>query len=262
MSKDSKNSSINIGYLIAIIGILLALVGVLIAIVSWLIPFQPVGPSPFAQPPESLETPQEQQVAPPTPIPVPLVPDFLSISLESISEFSEPETNLELDPGINQLLGIPFENGWTSTTQCSYISTRPTRFEINTQISNPVSVYLLLQAGWGIQKYNGQQIGVVSLLFSDDDFNTTLKLGQNIRDWSVNSPNAVSTISSPTIQEAWRGNAPNGEVGRMDMLTIDIPAKYQQSTLRSIVIEDTTATTTGDFDPCIHLLAITVKHMR
>ncbi|MCP4373080.1 MAG: hypothetical protein GY797_33980 [Deltaproteobacteria bacterium] len=94
MSKDDKNSSINIGVLIGIIGVLLALVGVLIAVVAWLIPFQPVGPSPFSQeqPSKPSETPtiQPEETQPNTPI----LPTSTPTS-------PPPPTNTPIPPTIN-----------------------------------------------------------------------------------------------------------------------------------------------------------------
>ena len=157
---------------------------------------------------------------------------------------------------------MPFENGWTASTQCSHLRDRPTQIQIASNIALPTNVYLLLQAGWGLARYNGKQIGEVFLNFSDGRrLRIPLTLGFNIRDWARAEPQAVTTTSSPTVQPAWEGTD-NGKPGGMDMLTVDIPSDHSESELNNIQIVDISSATTGDVDPCIHLLAVTVKYLR
>jgi len=64
------------------------------------------------------------------------------------------------------------------------------------------------------------------------------------------------------VSEAWRGTLPDNVVGGMDILTIPILSNYQDKTLEKFVLSDTSLTTTGNLNPCVHLLAVTVKHRR
>jgi hypothetical protein len=202
--------------------------------------------------------------------------DYKTVSLQSVSELKAPETNLGLAQGIVDLpkspllildplsgrpLVVPFDIGWKVSTQCEYIPDRSSSIQIGTNISNSLTVYLLLQAGWGLKDYDGQRIGKVSLEFDNDEsIDIPLVLGDNIRDWA-DRPSAVTQVSSSYSQLAWEGKDPNGVPGRIDILVHNIPYKYQALTLKSIQISDESSTTIGKRDPCIHLLAITVKHL-
>jgi hypothetical protein len=230
--------------------------------------------SPVTGPADTVATPVPPTRVPPTAVPptrvpstattAPLVSDFAVISVSSNSEQSAPYVNLGLEISSRKsLLNIPFETGWTSTTQCSHVPERPTTLQYNVDIPRPTNVYLLLQGGWALQEYNGKEVGYVLLGFSGGANNkTSLALGFNFRDWSVDKPNAVTTASSPTLREAWQGIAPDGAKGRFDILTIEIPSPLTQSRLTSVQIVDTSTTTTGSVNPCIHLTGITVKYFR
>lgn len=189
-------------------------------------------------------------------------PHFQTLSLQHWSELTSPETNLGLAPGRNYLLGIPFDTGWKASTQCSHLPSQPESFQWETEIPNPVSVYLLLQAGWGLSRYDGERIGEVRLSFSDgSSVDTPLILGFNIRDWAWESGAAVNTVSSSTSQPAWQGNAPDGTPGGMDVLTIDVPSGQSQLTLTGVRVSDTSQSAIGEVNPCIHLVALTVEYL-
>ncbi len=192
---------------------------------------------------------------------IPQVVDYAFLDLQPYSELTSPETNLGLPPGTNTLNGIPFQNGWKVTTQCTSTSDRPVEVAVSTNIPNPIAVYVLFQAGWGITPFDGMQVGTISLYFSSGGIQVeNLILGYNIRDWARNKPDAVSTISSPMVVEAWRGTLPDSVIGGMDILTIPVESAYQSDVLNRFVLSDTTLTTTGQLNPCVHLLAVTVKY--
>lgn len=189
--------------------------------------------------------------------------EFRTISLESYSELSSPETNLGLRPGINYLLDIPFEIGWSASTQCSHLPNQPESYQVNINVKNPTDVYLLEQAGYGFAEYNGVEIGSVRLNFSDEStLDTHLILGVNIRDWAWESSAVVRTTLSPSVRPAWTGSAPDGTPGGIDLLTIHIPNNQQVLNLTSVQIVDISQQTMGNINPCIHLLALTIKHIR
>ena len=173
------------------------------------------------------------------------------------------ESNLGLNAGTNNLLDISFETGWTVSTQCADRSSQPATIQLDGIFSQPINLYLLLQAGWATQQFNGKELGAVSLIFSDGEhIEVPLIVGFNIRDWSRNNPEAVSTATSSTLREAWRGITPDGTIGGIDILTIEVPNEYRRLALTSIQVADTSRVTVGSQDPCIHLLAITVEHLR
>jgi len=204
-----------------------------------------------------------KEVAKPTATIRPLVQEFQTISLERWSELEAVETNLGVAPGSHNFLGVPFETGWTTSTQCEDAPGRWQSIPITTKISNPTHVYLLIQAGYAYSKFDGKQVGTVKLNFDDgSSAETPLTLGFNIRDWAWENPAAVNTASSDSLQAAVQGVTSGGTPGGMDMLTIDIPDNLLNSTLTGIEISDVTTETIGDMDPCIHLVAITVEHLR
>jgi hypothetical protein len=184
--------------------------------------------------------------------------DYTTISLEQQSDSSSQETNLGLGPGIKHLRGIPFDVGWKATTQCRPpFENQPTSIQLVASVANPVKVHLLLQAGWGLVEYQDQILGEVLLTFSGgSERRIPLVLGYNIRDWSRDRPNAVIMATSETLQPAWEGTAPDGAAGGMDILTIDIPAPYSSQSLETIQITDLS----DGIDPCVHLLATTVRN--
>ncbi len=240
---------------ISVLAGIASIIGVIVAIVAWLMPLSPVGSSPLAP------NPTDTVFSSPTNTPksIQIVEDFQTVSLESQSEMALPETNLGLASGLNYLLDIPFETGWKFSTQCSHMPERPTIVTLNTNISSPHYVYVLLQAGWGITAYRDIQIGNIRLNFSDGSvIDTSLSLGYNIRDWSRDDPQAVTTVFSTDLQSAWEGTAPDGRLGGMDILTIRIPEK--KDVLTSIEFSDVSQTTAGNMNPCIHVMAVTVKY--
>jgi hypothetical protein len=214
--------------------------------------------------PETLTCEESDQAVPAGVEKAPSAPqsrDYRMISLRRLG--STEESNLGLDAGINTLLGTPFETGWIVTTQCEDRPSLPTTIQLDASIPQPVNVYLLLQAGWAMQQFSGKQLGEVTLSFSDGGYvDTPLAVGFNIRDWARESSQAVTTATSPMLREGWQGTAPDGTAGRMDILSIEIPNEYRHSTLTNIQVADTSSTTADSQNPCIHLLAITVEHLR
>jgi hypothetical protein len=196
--------------------------------------------------------------------PTPTASAFVSVLLKKYAQAQVPVTNaLGLSPGKQNLLDIPFETGWEVTTQNRDFPDYRTSIPLDLKVSNPVSVYLLMQGGWGYKQYQGKQIGSVSLRFADGSTSEVrLVLGDNIRDWARNNPLAVSTATSPMLRQGYPGTVtqPGGIIGGIDILTIDIPQEERGGTLTGITLDDTTQATTGSLDPAIHLLAVTVKH--
>lgn len=182
---------------------------------------------------------------------------YQQVYLVGISDLYQIEKyNLGLEDGQQQLLGIPFEIGWKITTQCSHTPNNPVEVIITDDINNPIEVYFLIQAGWGIKSYDGYQIGLINLNFiGESTYSTPLILGTNIRDWSDESE-AVTTLNSPNARTAFKGIDPNtGKSGHIDMLIIKVPQEYKSKTIDSIDIIDTSM----DINPCIHLLAISAE---
>jgi hypothetical protein len=190
-----------------------------------------------------------------------LGPGFLTVPLAGWSELASAQTNLGMTPGRNILNGVPFETGWTASTQCVHLPDQPEVITLDIHTANVRNVYLLLQAGWGLKQYYAQGIGYVRLTFeSGQEVTTELILGTNIRDWAWENPDAVTTYTSDNLSPAWEGVTSEGEPGGMDILTIPVPPEYSSSELLSIEIRDLSQSWEQNINPCIHLDGLTVEY--
>ena len=217
----------------------------------------------YISPPALVETPTivSEQPTYTTVSPRPPVIDQQIVSLQDYGRWRS--SNLELAAGEHNFFNIKFETGWQVDTQCRYNQDSPTTVNIDVNFPEPRNVYLLIQAGWGIHQFANQEFGKVLLGFEDGRYlQLPLVLGANIRDWARSKPDAVSTVTASYVLQDWHTgiaeDAP-GVTGGMDVLTIELPNDFQDSTLRSIQIYDTSMTTIGNVDPCIHLLGVTVE---
>lgn len=160
---------------------------------------------------------------------------------------------------------IPFEVGRQINTPGCPNSTHTDEYILEANISRPIAVYFLIQAGQGFSRYENNQIGRIELVFSDGSVVTQeLTLGFNVRDWARDKDPgvAVQTVMDETVREAWRGSAGDpdtGWIGGVDMLTLPIPLDFQNSTISQIILRDMTIENIGLNEPCLHLQAVTVE---
>ncbi len=131
-------------------------------------------------------------------------------------------------------------------------------------VPRPLNIYLLYQAGFGNMEYKGKQVGSVQARFANGQkIETQLVLGENIRDWALSNPRAVTTLSSASVQLAWQGvDSASQATGVVDMLTLDVPPAWAETALTGFQITDTSTLTTGAIDPCVMLVAMTVRYLR
>lgn len=217
--------------------------------------------------PDNGETAPDSLLAEDTPTPTsrPLTRAYAYISLKNWSEHDSEETNLGLSPGEHVLAEVPFDTGWTSTTECQHLPNKSEVFEISLVdgIPNSVAVHLLIQAGNAFTRYEGNQIGLITLEFSDGHKEETrLILGYNIRDWAWGNNRAVTTTSSTNIEAAWEGKSSQGESGGMDVLSIPVESEQLGALLIKITLADLSRSNNDDINPCIHLLALTAEYLR
>lgn len=158
-----------------------------------------------------------------------------------------------------EFLNIPFEIGrGISTFGCGDGVTD--RVELIADVFNPLSLHFLIQAGNASSRYEGLKLGSIQIFFSDGrSLNEDLIVGYNIRDWSRNFPNSVTTVTSANTLEAWRGFAPSGREGGIDMLTIPISETYLGTSLTNVEVLDTSDDAEISNNLCIHLTAVTVE---
>lgn len=206
----------------------------------------------------------------PTQTPVPKY-KFTPVSLLRVTELDScEEVNLGLKTGDQDLNEIPFVIGWKVTTQCRDRELLTTKISLTSlELHQPTHVYLLLQGGWALQRYQGKKIGRIVLEFSaGPPFTIDLILGENFRDWSPDDIESVKTVTSPNTEMVWKGFSSDpdpsihGDRGIIDMITIPLQVEYFSSTLQSITIYDDSIEewSVKDMNPCFHLLGVTVRH--
>jgi hypothetical protein len=192
------------------------------------------------------------------------VPELVYIPLSLTSIANEYMSGGYAQPPVGkvELEGVLFDLplGRNSvTTQAAPLPDYPTRVEITADISQPRRVYLLITGGNVLEKYMGQRVGVITLLFGGGETSLPLIAGENVREWKIlEGEPVVQTVTDPAVQEVWSTPSKFDGIGIIDMLTIDVPVEYQFDRLLAITVEDTSVETVGDKDPAINLLGVTV----
>lgn len=186
--------------------------------------------------------------------------NYEQIDISILSELDAPIENMGLPPGLQTLSGIDFENGWTTSTECSHLPDQPEVLVFDTSTRNSRYVYFVLQAGYGILQYEQEVIGYVNLWFEDGSrVQEYLTLGENIRDWNWRNPEAVSSITSIDIIPGWESSNSEGIYGGMDILALKVPVEKQDLILTRIELGDLSRANTGGINPCIHLMGLTIE---
>lgn len=139
-------------------------------------------------------------------------------------------------------------------------NTFPTTAGVDVELPNVSRVFVLVTAGDGFVRWEGERVGQIVLTFADaEPVSVDLVLGQNLREWHP-ADNVVST--APGITEVWTGpiaGFPN-LTGHLDMLTIAVPDDHATATLVRIDFVDLSAETVGSKDPAITVAGLAVEH--
>jgi CHAT domain-containing protein len=190
-----------------------------------------------------------------TPTPKPRLA-YKSISLASIANSSLEPNYADIEFGTFVAAGVPFEvtKEGSFTSQAVPFPEYPARVELPVEIPYPREVHLLMTAGDGFTEFSGEEIGQITLHFSDEQpMEVKLILGENIREWKEAGLGTVNSTTDPASQEVYREG-----VRIIDMLTIEIPSHLLSSTLVSIVISDVSESTCGSLSPAINVHGITI----
>ena len=207
----------------------LVVAGILVAVASRDRP----GPVtvPTVQPSKTIDSP-----APTTPV------SSRQIKIALPSKSLDPRPVVRLSTPITTVGGIAFDTSSVAKTRCEESeSTRPLIIAATgLAIDRVQTVHILIAAAYGDQKFEGQPIGKVVLAFGDSGslFVTDLVLGKNIRDWSLDHLNAVTSFDPQSLSEGPIAVNPDGTRGRIDHLTIEVPSDFRQDRLTEIRIED------------------------
>ena len=173
------------------------------------------------------------------------------------NDYADPPT------GRVQLGGVTFEldgQAFHSQAAPGPNQTFPTEAGVDLNLSNVSRVFVLITAGDGFVRWNGERVGQVVLTFADaEPVTVDLVLGQNLREWHP-ADNVVST--APDVDEVWSGpiaGYPN-LTGHLDMLTIDVPDDHATAVLTRIDFIDLSSDTVGSLDPAITVAGLAVEH--
>lgn len=200
-------------------------------------------------------------------MPTPLVETFyFTISIAAVATnrtdggYTDPPSGNTILGGI--LFNLPDgRNSVTTQAKAEAFKSNPTEIRLtNFGIKSPRSVHLLITGGSTSLAFKNKKVGEIHLIFSDNQSQSVdLIPGVNLREWKTYGDHNVTTTSAPNIAQVWTGeNNFDSSLAIIDMLTINIPSNYQNSTLVAIEIYDTSEQTVGDLNPAINLIGVTV----
>ncbi len=90
--------------------------------------------------------------------------------------------------------------------------------------TNAQAAYLLLNSYNTYLWYDQQQVGTVTITFSDGTTQATpLTVGSNLREWRIGAGFTDNTLTDPAAAQVWSGSAYDGTAATIDMLTITLP---------------------------------------
>jgi len=140
----------------------------------------------------------------------------------------------------NTLAGIPFDFGSNFYDFATTPNVTSITYTTSFTVEDTLTAYLLLNTAWGSQNFTA---GHVSFLTSSNkQFGFDLIGGQNIRDW--NHSTYVNTVSDPNSKEVFSvgyvliDQIPRDSQGRIDMLTVELPASFIGDSLAAIQFDD------------------------
>jgi hypothetical protein len=226
----------------------------------------PTGDSP-AIPPPAISTPpvatNTESNDSPTPPPMPgEMLKFKVISLSPIANFSSDATNLPY--GDQVYYGVPFttskERIFSTQDGASSFFIEET---LQTDISRPQKVYVLINATNAYQEFLNKQIGKITLVFDNGiTEETPLIVGANVREHIIDTTygDVVRTVTDSANKLAWQGTSSERLVA-IDMLTIPIGSSNQARSLKQIIITDTSNLTTYSPDPGLILWGVTISYI-
>lgn len=149
----------------------------------------------------------------------------------------------------------------------------PWQVSIPMNVDSPKQVYILMNLSYGCTLWAplGSKTGEISFVFAEGDMITfELQTGYNIREWVIEADKdpgycpIVKEISAPNIiKRVWSGElkASKGvepKVAVMDMFVFDVPPDRVGQKLTSIIIKDTSTSTTGFINPAIVVFGVSV----
>ena len=185
----------------------------------------------------------------------------MTVSLRDVATNSTTEGYVNPPLGEITLAGVRFSlgEGSSATTQAGPLPDNPQSIVLSVDVQNPEAVYLLLTGGDLYNRFAGQTVGRVRLVFADGRVHAVdLVAGQNLREWKLLG-DVVAQSASPALAEVWRGgNRYDEGVSIIDMLTLAVPTDLQSNRLTRVEVIDLSIETVGDLDPAVNVLGATV----
>jgi len=219
--------------------------------------------------PTNTSLPKPTEIATQTPVPSPT--EFLTQTPEpvyitdlqplSLGSGANGSLDFQLPTGEVRLGGIPFQlDGGVFKSQASVVphNLAPDRIIVETSLSMPTRVFLLLNTGNGFNRFSGQVIGEVNVSCQGIHYTVKeLRLGEDVREWH-SAANVVSKTKNS--MQVWPENGASS-LGQIDLIIIDLPEECEESNLDYIEVVDTSVETTGSMDPALNLIGVTVEQL-
>jgi hypothetical protein len=221
----------------------------------------PATPTPaISTPPAATNT--KSNDSPTTPAVQAEIPKFKVISLLPIANFSSTATNLPY--GDQVYYGVPFTTSKERIFSTQYgDSSFPIEGTLQTDISRPQKVYVLINTTNAYREFLNKQIGKITLVFDNGiTEETPLIVGTNVREHTIDTTygDVVRTVTDSANKLAWQGTS-SGTLVAIDMLTIPIGSSNQARSLKQIIITDTSNLTANSPDPGLILWGVTISYI-
>jgi hypothetical protein len=190
------------------------------------------------------------------------IPKFKVISLLPIANFSSTATNLPY--GDQVYYGVPFTTSKERIFSTQYgDSSFPIEGTLQTDISRPQKVFVLINTTNAYREFLNKQIGKITLVFDNGIAEETpLIVGANVREHTIYATygDVVRTVTDSANKLAWQGTS-SGTLVAIDMLTIPIGSSNQARSLKQIIITDTSNLTANSPDPGLILWGVTISYI-
>ncbi len=212
---------------------------------------------------QATPTPRPTATPAPTtqPPPTATAERFVAVSLSAIANAAITDGYVNSPLGDVTFSGVRFSlgKGQSVTTQARPLPDNPRSISLQVDVLAPEAVYLLITGGDVFNRFAGQTIGRVRLVFSDGNTHAVdLVAGQNLREWKQ-SGDVIGRAASPQLTEVWRGaNRFDASPAVIDMLKIAVPPELQSGRLVRVEVIDLSAETVGDLDPALNVLGVSV----
>lgn len=186
--------------------------------------------------------------------------NYSKLSIESISNLKIHDDYQAFPLGNILFENVPFyiyegNNNFLATQNVACVTCPSDATLRNLNISNPRTIWLLVNSSDSFTRFNNANFGSVYFNFSDTTtFRYDFIIGGNVREWLQSNKYGltINTVSSMNSYEIWRGHRPQPNFDYpvvTDLLKIELPTIYQTKYLQSIKFSDESLSRVTSFNP-------------